>query len=139
VAGLAGRDSGRVDLAVVSRASRAERERVVEDHTTPGCPVDTDEWRAYARRPESDRGHAAVCHTPGQRQWPRDDDGDGVNEVHNNTRAGTWTGRRNFLRPFRGVSQWFLDQYVAVFQWAANCPFVGWDFIQALLFTNFAP
>jgi len=46
-----------------------------------------------------------VCHTPGKRVWARDDDGDGIREVHVNTIEGLWTGLRNFLRPFRGVSK----------------------------------
>ena len=27
--------------------------------------------------------------------------------VHCNTMGGEWTGLRNFLRPFRGVSKWY--------------------------------
>ena len=43
-------------------------------------------------------------HMPGQREWARDDDGDGIREVHSNTIEGLWTGLRNHLRPFRGIS-----------------------------------
>jgi transposase-like protein len=139
VAGVVGRESGAVYLEVVTRSNRAELERVVEDNTTPGCAVYTDEWRAYAHRPELDRGHAAVCHTPGRRQWARDDDGDGVNEVHNNTLEGTWTGLRNFLRPFRGVSKWYLGQYVAVFQWHNNLKAITDDFLKSLLALSTGP
>jgi hypothetical protein len=28
---------------------------------------------------------------------------------------GFWTGLRNFLRPFRGVSKWFLNSYVSFY------------------------
>jgi hypothetical protein len=45
-----------------------------------------------------------VNHTPGQREWARDDDRDGVREVHSNTIEGLWTGLRNHLRPLRGVN-----------------------------------
>jgi hypothetical protein len=48
--------------------------------------------------------------------WALDLDGDGVREVHCHTLEGLWTGVRNFLRPFRGVSRWFPAQYAAVFQ-----------------------
>src|SRR5262245_36096975 len=137
VAGVVGRDSGRVYLEVLGRANRAELGRVVEDHTAPFSTVYTDEWRAYARLPELDRAHASFCHSAGE--WARDDDGDGIREVHNNAMEGRWAGLRAFLRPFRGVSKWFLDRYVAVFQWACNSPAVGWDFIRAPLLTNFAP
>lgn len=60
-----------------------------------------------------------MCHTPGQREWARDD-GDGIREVHDNTLEGLWAALRTFLRPFRGVSKHYLGQYVAVFQWVAN-------------------
>jgi hypothetical protein len=33
---------------------------------------------------------------------------------------GRGTGLRNYLRPFRGVSKWYLDQYVVVLQWGYN-------------------
>jgi len=33
---------------------------------------------------------------------------------------GIWTGLRNFLRPFRGVSKWYMSQYVAIFEWGHN-------------------
>ncbi len=51
-----------------------------------------------------------------RREWARDDDGDGVREVHRNTMEGHWVGLRNFLRPFRGVSKWCLGLYVAFSQ-----------------------
>jgi len=51
--------------------------------------------------PKEGRRHAAVSHV--RYEWARDDDGDGVREVHCNTLEGLWTGLRNFLRPFSGV------------------------------------
>jgi hypothetical protein len=42
-----------------------------------------------------------VCHAQGE--WARDDDGDGIREVHINTIEGMWTLVRNFMRLFRGV------------------------------------
>src|SRR2546423_1746035 len=116
VAGVVGRTSGQVYLAVISRSNRVNLERVVEDHTTPGNTINTDEWSGYAHLNELDRKHATVCHAPSRREWARDDDGDGVREAHNNTMEGRWVGVRNFLRPFRGVSKHYLGQYVAVFQ-----------------------
>jgi transposase len=133
VAGVVGRETGRVYLEVVPRSDRVNLERVVEGNTTPGCAVYTDEWSGYARLGELDRSHAAVCHTPGKREWARDDDGDGVREVHDNTLEGIWTGLRNFLRPFRGVSKHHLGRYVAVFQWAHNLKTATDEFLRALL------
>ena len=56
-----------------------------------------------------------------------------VREVHCNTLEGLWTGVRNFLRPFRGVSKWFLDQYVAIFQWGYEIKSVTDEFLRVLL------
>ena len=133
VVGIVGRESGQVRLEVVEHADRSHLEPCVQASTVAGAMVYTDEWRAYERLPESGRGHASVCHTPGQREWARDDDGDGIREVHNNTLEGIWTGLRNFLRMFRGVSKWYLDQYVAIFQWAHNLKVATKDFLRALL------
>lgn len=92
----------------------------VAETTEAGAVVYTDEWGGYNGLPDAGRGHATVCHTPGQREWARDDDGDGIREVHDNTLEGLWAALRTFLRPFRGVSKWRLNQYVAVFQWVHN-------------------
>jgi hypothetical protein len=35
----------------------------------------------------------------------RDEDGDGVCEIHVNTMEGTWSLLRSWLRPHRGISQ----------------------------------
>jgi hypothetical protein len=75
-----------------------------------GSVVNTDEWGAYRHLPQADRLHRTVNHNPRGPEWARDDDGDGIREVHGNTMEGIWTGLRNFLRPFRGVSKWYLDQ-----------------------------
>jgi transposase-like protein len=81
-----------------------------------------------------------VCHSsdratlqPFVERHTRDDDGDGIREVHINTIEGIWTGVRNFLRPFRGVSKWFLDQYSAIFEWAHNLKRVTADFLRAMM------
>ena len=99
--------------------------------TAPGTTLNTDEWTGYARVSELGRAHATVNHAA--KEWARDDDGDGVREVHCNTMEGTWTGLRNFLRPFRGVSKWHLDGYVAMFEWSNNLKRVTDDFLRLLL------
>ena len=65
--------------------------------------------------------------------WALDLDGDGVREVHCNTQEGLWTGLRNYLRTFRGVSRHYLAQYVAVFQWGHNIKVVTDAFLKTLL------
>jgi transposase len=120
VVGVVSRESGAVALEVVEPTDQETLTAFVTEHTDAGATVYTDEWSGYARLPEVGRGHATVNHTPGQREWARDDDGDGVREVHDNTLEGLWAALRTFLRPFRGVSKHYLHQYVAVFQWAYN-------------------
>ena len=131
VAATIGRDSGRACLHVVGNSDRRTLEGLVQATTNPGAMLNTDEWRAYGRVPELGRGHVTVNHGAGE--WARDDDGDGVREVHVNTMEGTWTGLRNFLRPFRGVSKWHLAGYVAIFEGANNLKRVTDDFLGLLL------
>ena len=61
-----------------------------------------------------------VKHSRPDPEYARDDDGDGIREVHCNGIEGRWTGLRNFLRTFRGVSKKYLMQYVSMFQWSDN-------------------
>ena len=131
MAATIGRDSGRACLHVVGNSDRRTLEGLVQATTAPGATLNTDEWRAYGRVSELGRGHVTVNHGAGE--WARDDDGDGVREVHVNTMEGTWTGLRNFLRPLRGVSKWYLAGYVAIFEWANNLKRVTDDFLGLLL------
>jgi transposase len=118
-------------LDVERRADRATLERVVGEASREGSMVNTDEWRSYDHLPEMGRGHVTVCHAAGE--WARDDDGDGIREVHDNTLEGMWTGLRNHLRLFRGVNKEYLYQYVAIFEWCYNVKRATTEFLQALL------
>jgi transposase len=133
IVGIVGRLSGHIRLRVCKRADRATLEPLVITHTRPDAIVNTDEWSAYYQLAASGRTHQTVCHTPGQREWARDDDGDGIREVHNNTMEGIWTGCRNFLRLFRGVSKWFLAGYVVVFECAHNLKWVTPTLVRAMM------
>ena len=53
--------------------------------------------------------------------------------MHDNTLEGLWTGLRNFLRQFRGVSKAYLWQYVAMFEWKYNVKKATPGFLRALL------
>jgi transposase len=99
--------------------------------TKPGAMVYTDEWNGYKPLARWGRGHASVNHNQGE--YARDDDGDGVREVHCNTMEGIWTGLRNFLRPFRGVNKEYLEQYIIMFQWSYNLKAVTDVFLRCLL------
>lgn len=67
------------------------------------------------------------------KEWARDDDGDGLNEVHTNTIAGLWTSLRNWLRPFRGVHKQYLKYYVAMCEHKINLKRISPHFIARLV------
>lgn len=128
VLGSVGRESGQVRLRVVKDTTQATLTGHVEHFTLPQARVYTDEYASYNA---IERAHATVSH--GNKEWARDDDGDGIREVHTNTTEGMWTGLRNFLRPFRGVSKWFLSGYVAIHEFHVNLKVISIDFIAHLV------
>ena len=132
VCGVVGRDSGRLSLRVGRRNWAAELvHRTVVPRTTPGTMVYTDESSGYKPLTAAGRGHASVNHNA--REWARDEDGDGIREVHCNTLEGIWTGLRNFLRPFRGVNKVYLEQYAQMFAGWYNLKRVSDAFLRVLL------
>jgi transposase len=128
---VVGRESGHVRLTVTERSDGETLEREVMRASWPMTTVNTDEWGGYDGLPVMGRARATVCHA--EREWARDDDGDGVREVHVNTLEGLWTGMRNFLRAFRGVSKKYLDQYVAMFERGYNVKRATPSFLWAIL------
>jgi hypothetical protein len=131
VLGIVGRESGQVQL-IVKKSAAGDIGPSVLDATQYGTTVNTDEWGVYYHLSEAQRKHSTVCHTPGKRVWARDEDGDGIREVHNNTIEGSWTGLRNFLRPFRGVNKICLYQYLALHRRAHNLKDVTLDLVSIL-------
>jgi len=120
IQGIAGRESGNLRLEVKKNSRIEDLEPTVLHSTQKGATINTDEWKAYNRLSEKERIHKQVCHKAGEGEWARDDDGDGIREVHNNTIEGIWTGLRNFLRMFRGVNKEYLAQYISIFEWSYN-------------------
>ena len=139
VVGVVGRQSGEGRFEVVDNADQKTLENVVTSENQADATVYTDEWSGYSHLPELGRKHSTVCHAPGQREWARDDDGDGVREVHVNTLEGIWTGVRNFLRIFRGVNKNYLGQYIGIFEWGYKIKTVALVFIRAFLGVKAAP
>lgn len=134
VAGVVGRDSGQVRLRVVRRATTKALRSLVEATTQADSTVNTDQWVSYQwLDKDPGRTHATINHALGLSDWARDDDGDGVREVHVNTLEGLWTTVRTFLRPFRGVSKWYLSQYIAVVEWTHNLKRVTAEFIRMMV------
>jgi transposase len=128
VVGTGGRKSGQVRLRVVHHTDGKTLKRPVARFTTSTARVNTDEWQGYNRLA---REHVTVNH--GRHEWARDEDGDGIREVHINTAEGMWTGLRNFLRPFRGIHKKPLAGYVAMHEHAVNLKKISPAFISALV------
>ena len=126
--GVIGRQSGEVRLLVVLDTKTSTLKEHVHAFTLPGCHVYTDEYDSYNG---IERRRSTVAH--GAKEWARDDNGDGIREVHTNTAKGMWTGLRNFLRPFRGVHKKYLSGYVAVHECRINLKRISPDFISSLV------
>jgi hypothetical protein len=62
--------------------------------------------------------HGTVCH--GESEWARDDDEDGIREVHCNTCEGAGAALRSYLRVFRGIHKANLHLYVATYEALLN-------------------
>ena len=118
VFGAVSRDTGQVHLRVVKDSTAASLLLAALEETKEGTKVMTDEWGSYSHLSNEGRPHSTVNH--GIREWARDDDGDGVREVHTNSIEGLWTSLRNWLRQFRGVSKKYLQGYVSAFEWGYN-------------------
>ena len=129
--GTIGRETGQVRLRVTADTKQRTLRVHVEQFTGEGTHIYTDEYDSYNT---IERTRATVCHSRGE--WARDDDGDGIREVHTNTIEGLWTGLRNFLRPFRGVSKHFLSGYVAIHEFAVNLKRVTVAFISSIVRTH---
>lgn len=135
VVGIVGRQSGQIRLFVLDNTQRRTIQPKIEQMTPQACTINTDEYNIYSQLPDTGRTHHTVSHS--DHEWARDDDGDGIREVHCNTMEGIWTGLRNFLRPLRGVHKKYLAQYVAMFEWAYNLKHVSNDFLRALMIPGF--
>ena len=131
IVGTVGRESGLVRLRVVHHTDRKTLEAHVHHFTMEETTCYTDEWKSYNH---IIRKHSSVCH--GKGEWARDDDGDGIREVHTNTAEGMWTDVRNFLRPFKGVHKKHLSGYVAMAEFRRNLKRISPAFIAALVVTH---
>lgn len=114
VIGVVERESGEVR----KNAQKVTCNEVIEKHVEVGSIVNTDEWGGYNDLLDKGYEHKTVCHSKGE--YARDDDGDGVCEVHVNTMEGTWSLLRQYLRTFRGVCKKYLYLYVNTFEFLHN-------------------
>ena len=127
IVGTVGRESGQVRLRVAKHTDGKTLKRHMARFTQPQAVANTDEWKGY-----NSIGRKRVTVHHGSHEWARDDDGDGIREVHINTAEGMWTGTRNFLRTFRGVHKDSLPSYVAMCEHSINLKRISPQFIAAL-------
>jgi transposase len=81
--------------------------------------------------------HGSVKHTRDgdrPREWARDDDGNGIREVHSNCGEGAGAGLRTFLRVFRGVHKRHLASHVAVYETMTNARRISARIIERICF-----
>ncbi len=115
------RESGEERCWVVGHSDKATCQAILGEAVPHDATiVYSDEYRSYHGL---DLPHATVNH--GQYEWARDDDGDGVREVHCNSCEGAGAGLRTFLRPFRGVHKAYLHLYVATYEALVNAKHVS--------------
>lgn len=122
---------GAVVIRRLENVRQATIRPLIERFIAPGTRVYTDEYDIYSRWPEWGFDHRTVCHSRGE--YARDDDGDGLHEVHVNPAEGFWSLLRSWLRPHRGLSQEKLPLYLGFFQCVHNVRIRGKGLLRPLL------
>jgi transposase-like protein len=129
---LIGRSTREVRYFVREHSDGATCREVLQSSLPPrAATLYTDEWSGYWAVQETLKlKHASVKH--GEKEWARDDDGDGVREVHCNGCEGAGTGLRTYLRVFRGVHKYYLADYVAVYETMSNAKTISANVVQRM-------
>jgi transposase-like protein len=122
---------GQVVINMLAHVKQKTIESFIKDTITPGTRVYTDEYSIYARLCAWGYDHKRVNH--GRGEYARDEDGDGLCEVHVNTMEGFWSLLRSWLRPHRGISQEKLPLYLGFFECVHNIRQRGKALLHALI------
>ena len=122
---------GQVVINLMANVKQKTIEPFIKDTIVPGTLVYTDEYSIYARLQSWGYGHKQVNH--GRGEFARDEDGDGLCEVHVNTMEGFWSLLRSWLRPHRGISQEKLPLYLGFFEFVHNVRKRGKALLGALI------
>ena len=122
---------GQVVLRMLPNVQQTTIKPVIAASVVPGTLIHTDEYDIYARLPAWGYPHKTVCHARGE--YARDEDGDGVCEIHVNTIEGVCSLLRSWLRPHRGISQDKLPFYLGFFQFVHNARRRGKALLGALV------
>lgn len=128
VLGTVGRATGQCRLRVVTDTKGTTLTEHVHQFTAIAAHLYTDEYQSYN---QVQRLRSTVAHA--DKEWARDEDGDGFCEVHCNTIEGLWTDVRNFLRPFKGIHKKYLAGYIAICEFRRNLKRISPDFISHLV------
>lgn len=127
---LISRSSHEVRYWVLEHADKPTTRTIIEGNVPRESTIlYTDEASNY---PGVHPQHGSVCHS--HKEWARDDDGDGIREVHCNSCEGAGTGLRTFLRTFRGVHKYYLADYVATYETMANTKRITPAVVQRMCF-----
>jgi len=122
---------GKLVMKVLPNVKQSTIEPIIERLVEKESVVYTDEYDIYSHLSRLGYIHSTVCHSRGE--YARDDDGDGIREVHVNSIEGVWSLLRSWLRPHRGISQGKLPAYVAFFQFIYNSRARGTSLLPSLL------
>jgi transposase len=124
------RETGEVRYWVVEHADKASSRRIIRasiaEHST--LLFSDEATNSTGLHPH----HATICHA--QHAWARDDDGDGIREVHCNSCEGSGAALRTYLRVFRGVHKYYLAEYVATFETLLNAKAICPAIVQRMCF-----
>ena len=122
---------GQVVINMLANGKQKTIEPVIKEPIAPGALVYTDEDGIYARWSLWGYGHKRVNH--GRGAYARDEDGDGLCEVHVNTMEGVWSLLRSWLRPHRGLSPEKLPLSLGCFEFVHNVRKRGKALLPALI------
>ena len=122
---------GQVMIHLLANVQQKTIEPLMKDTMKPDTLVYTDEYSIYARLAMWGYAHKSVNH--GRGECARDDDGDGVWEVHVHTMERFWWLLRRWLRPHRGISQERLPLYLGFFEFVHHVRKRGKTLLPALI------
>jgi transposase-like protein len=113
--------AAQVYLEVLENVRTATIKPIIAAKVKVGAQFFTDEYNIY-HFTKVDYDHRTVNHGAGE-YARRDPDG---TCVHCNTMEGMWSGLRNFLDRFKGISQRFLHLRVARYEFLHNSKHLNW-------------
>jgi transposase-like protein len=122
---------GPVVIHVLANVKPKTIEPLMTDTMASGTSVYTDAYSMYARLETWGYDHKSVNH--GRGEFARDDDGDGLCEVHVNTMKGLWSLLCSGLRPYRGICQEELPLSLGFFEFVHNVRKRGKALLGALI------